>query len=73
MPPGSESSLTKPAGRGSNSAEEINKEEETIRTLQEGFSRDQMDALAYASLLGSWNEKSAGDLDAIRKLIEGGN
>jgi len=74
MAPGSESSLPRPAGGGSNSAEEIKKEEEeTIRTLQEGFSRDQVDALAYASLLGSWNEKSDGDVDTIRKLIEGGN
>ena len=32
---------------------------------------DISNALAFASLLGSWNDKSKGDLDAIKKIVEG--
>ena len=32
---------------------------------------DISNALAFASLLGSWNDKSKGDLNAIKKIVEG--
>lgn len=35
------------------------------------FGATQVDALMFATLLGSWSEKSQGDRDVIRRLIEG--
>ena len=35
------------------------------------FGAPQADALMFATLLGSWSEKSEGDRDAIRRLVEG--
>ena len=35
------------------------------------YSSDEGNALALASLLGQWDENSAGDRDEIRKLVEG--
>jgi hypothetical protein len=40
----------------------------TTKNYAEG---DQANALAFASLLGEWNEKLEGDREVIRKLIEG--
>jgi hypothetical protein len=34
------------------------------------LSGDQGDAVMYATLLGSWSDKAAGDMDAAKKLIE---
>lgn len=40
-------------------------------TQDEHFRGEHADAIMFASLLGSWNEKVEGDRDAIRELIEG--
>ena len=50
-----------------------NQNETQTREVLNDLGGDEKDALAYASLLGSWNEKSDGDRDTIRKLIEGDN
>jgi serine/threonine-protein kinase len=50
-----------------------NQNEALTRKVLSDLGEDKIDALAYASLLGSWNEKSDADRDTIRKLIEGGN
>ena len=50
-----------------------NQNETQTRDVLNDLAGDQKDALAYASLLGSWNEKSDADRDTIRKLIEGDN
>ena len=50
-----------------------NQNETQTREVLNDLGGDEKDALAYASLLGSWNEKSEGDRDTIRKLIEGDN
>lgn len=50
-----------------------NQNETPTRDVLNDLEGEQKDALAYASLLGSWNEKSDADRDTIRKLIEGGN
>jgi serine/threonine protein kinase len=47
--------------------------ETQTREVLNDLEGDQKDALAYASLLGSWNEKSDADRDTIRKLIEDDN
>jgi hypothetical protein len=45
--------------------------ERTEEKQEADFTQGQMPkTLAIASLLGSWNDKSSGDLDAIKKLIE---
>jgi len=47
------------------------KETKSHATQEDYYKGDHGDALMYASLLGAWNEKSEGDRDAIRELIEG--
>lgn len=46
-------------------------ETESPTTQGEHFRGEHADAIMFASLLGSWNEKVEGDRDAIRELIEG--
>ena len=69
--PETKPTLTKPVGEESLSAEQMKQEEEKSHKLQTDFAGEQADALTYASLIGSWNEKVDGDRDAIERLIEG--
>jgi eukaryotic-like serine/threonine-protein kinase len=46
-------------------------DKETKATQKDYFKGEHAEALMFASLLGAWNERSEGDRDAIRDLIEG--
>lgn len=50
---------------------EKTKETESRVVQDDSFRGEHADALMFASLLGSWNEKMEGDRDTIKKLIEG--
>lgn len=61
------------SGTGARDETVSNQNEGLTRRVLKDLAEDKIDALAYALLLGSWNEKSDADRDTIRKLIEGGN
>lgn len=47
----------------------LKREEQEPATPQDGFSGEHANALMFASLIGAWNDKVDGDLEAVKALI----